>query len=150
MSYKYNSKNEEDTIKLAKKINDNCFNNMIICLNGDLGSGKTLFTKAFANYYGIKNTITSPTFSIIKEYNEDNKTLVHMDVYRIEENEDIGITDYFNNDCICIIEWADLIKKDLPNERLELNFSIAIDGSRDITLISYGKKYEILCKEIFK
>ena len=85
MEYKVTMKDEYDTIELAQNLESEKFPNMIICLNGELGSGKTLFTKGFAKALGIKDNITSPTFSIIKEY-AGELPLYHMDVYRLDGN----------------------------------------------------------------
>src|SRR5690625_632262 len=119
MEFKYTSRSVEDTLTIAQNIESEKFPNMIICLEGELGSGKTVFTKGFASALGIKDTITSPTFNIIKEYLNGEMPLYHMDVYRLEEtDEDIGINDYFNKNGITIIEWADIINDILPSERL--------------------------------
>ena len=88
--YKIITHDENETIAVAQNIESEKFPNMVICLNGDLGSGKTLFTKGFAHAMGI-DEITSPTFTIIKEY-VGELPLYHMDVYRLEDSkEDIGI-----------------------------------------------------------
>lgn len=146
MNYKITSYNESDTAYLAENIESEKFENMVICLNGDLGSGKTVFVKAFANALGIKDDITSPTFNIIKEYTDGELPLYHMDVYRIEDcNEDIGIEDYFDASGVTIIEWADMIKDKLPDERLDINFRIIDENTRVIILNPYGKQYEDIC-----
>ena len=119
---------------------------MVICLTGDLGSGKTVFVKAFASALGIKEDITSPTFNIIKEYTEGEMPLYHMDVYRLEDvREDIGIEDYFEKSGITIIEWADMIKDKLPEERLEIKFKILDENTRILVLVPYGRQYEEIC-----
>lgn len=146
MNYKITSYNESDTAYLAENIESEKFENMVICLNGDLGSGKTVFVKAFANALGIKDDITSPTFNIIKEYKDGELPLYHMDVYRIEDcTEDIGIEDYFDASGVTIIEWADMIKDKLPDERLDINFKIIDENTRIIILTPYGKQYEDIC-----
>ena len=114
MDYKIISHNELDTIELAQNIESEKFPNMVICLDGELGSGKTVFTKAFASAMEIEDTITSPTFTIIKEY-EGDMPLFHMDVYRLDGNTDgIGIEEYFNKNGVVIIEWASTKKNILP------------------------------------
>ena len=124
MDYKITSNSEEDTIELAQNIESEKFPNMVICLEGDLGSGKTIFAKAFAASMGIEENITSPTFNIIKEYDGELK-LYHMDVYRLnDKNDNIGITDYFKKKGICIIEWSDLIEDILPKKRLNIKFTM--------------------------
>ncbi len=148
MEYKYISRSEIDTIELAQNIESEKFPNMVICLDGELGSGKTVFTKAFANAMEIKENVTSPTFTIIKEYIGD-MPLYHMDVYRLEGNVDgVGIEEYFNKNGIVIIEWANTIKEILPEERLEIKIKVASENKRVIYLIPYGKKYEELCEAV--
>ena len=110
MEYKYTSRSITDTMELAENIESEKFPGMVICLDGELGSGKTVFVKGFAKSLGITETITSPTFNLIKEYNSGEMPLYHMDVYRLENNcETIGFNDYFNKDAVCIIEWSDMI-----------------------------------------
>ena len=101
--YKIITHDENETIAVAQNIESEKFPNMVICLNGDLGSGKTLFTKGFAHAMGI-DEITSPTFTIIKEY-VGELPLYHMDVYRLEDSkEDIGIEEYFDTGGVTSIE----------------------------------------------
>lgn len=150
MDYKFTSRNEKDTMMLAQNIESEKFPNMVICLDGELGSGKTVFVKGFAHSLGIEENITSPTFNIIKEYDNCELPLYHMDVYRLEENgTDIGITDYFNKGGITIIEWSEIIKDKLPEERLEIIFKFVDENTRVITCIPYGKAYEEVCDSVF-
>ena len=145
--YKVITHNENETIALAQNIESEKFPNMVICLNGDLGSGKTLFTKGFAQAMGIDD-ITSPTFTIIKEY-QGELMLYHMDVYRLEEsNEDIGIEEYFDRGGVTIIEWSDMIKDILPSERLDISFKITGENSRTLLFTPYGEKYKDICERI--
>lgn len=147
--FKVISHSEYDTVELAQNIESEKFPNMVICLNGDLGSGKTVFVKAFANALGIDEDITSPTFNIIKEYNNGELPLYHMDVYRIEDAlEDIGIEDYYDKNGVTIIEWADMIKDKLPEERLDIKFKIIDENTRVIVLIPHGKVYEDICEAV--
>lgn len=146
MEYKLTTNNIYETIELAQNIESERFPNMIICLNGELGSGKTVFTKGVAQALGIKETITSPTFTIIKEYSGE-MNLYHMDVYRLDGNIDgIGIEEYFNKDGIVVIEWAETIKDVLPKERLEICFKVVGENKRIITIKPFGKAYEDLCE----
>ena len=148
MEYKITLKDEFDTIELAENLESEKFPNMIICLNGELGSGKTVFTKGFANSLGIKDTITSPTFSIIKEYNGE-LPLYHMDVYRLDGNhEGVGIEEYFNKGGVVIIEWADTIKEILPDNRLDIYFKVVDEEKRVLTIKPHGKEYEELCEAV--
>lgn len=148
MEYKITTNNEEETIELAQNIESEKFSNMVICLQGDLGSGKTVFAKAFAASMGIEENITSPTFTIIKEYDGEIK-LFHMDVYRLNEiKEDIGITEYFKKKGVCIIEWADLIEDILPKNRLDIKINIIDENTRVFKIIPHGEKYENLCERV--
>ncbi len=149
MEYKFTSKSVDDTLTIAQNIESEKFPNMVICLEGDLGSGKTVFTKGFAAALGIEDTITSPTFNIIKEYTNGELPLYHMDVYRIEEiDESIGITDYFNKGGVTIIEWADIIKNQLPKDRLVIKFKVIDEDTRVLIFIPYGDRYEELCNAV--
>ena len=106
MDFKYVSKNVEDTLTLAENIESEKFPNMVICLDGELGCGKTVFVKGFAKALGIEDNITSPTFNLIKEYLNGELPLYHMDVYRIDDTGDnIGIKDYYKKGGVTIIEW---------------------------------------------
>ncbi len=148
MNYKITSNSDIDTIELAQNIESEKFPNMVICLEGDLGSGKTLFTKAFAKSMEITDNITSPTFNIIKEYQGELK-LFHMDVYRLNEvKEDIGITEYFKKNGVAIIEWADLIPELLPKKRLDIKIKIIGENKRIFTIIPHGEEYEDLCERV--
>ena len=144
--YKYTSRNENDTVALAQNIESEKFPNMVICLDGELGSGKTVFVIGFAHALGIEDNITSPTFNIIKEYNSGELPLYHMDVYRLDkDSNDIGIEDYFNKGGVTLIEWADIITDILPEERLQINIKVISENTRVFELIPYGEKYEELC-----
>ena len=145
MDYRYTSRSEEDTMELAQNIESEKFPNMIICLDGELGSGKTVFVKGFAQALGIDETITSPTFNLVKEYNSGELPLYHMDVYRLKDScEAFGFDDYFNKEAISIIEWSDLICNCLPEERLEIKFKVIDETTRVLILTPYGKQYEDL------
>jgi len=148
--YKYTSHCEQDTLEIAQNIESEKFPNMVICLRGELGSGKTVFVKGFASSMGIEEDITSPTFNLVKEYESGELPLYHMDVYRLEdEKEDtVGITDYFNKSGVTIIEWSDIIKDLLPEERLEIKFKVIDEETRILTLIPYGKDYEDLLSAV--
>ena len=146
--YKLTMRSEEDTIYLAQNIESEKFPNMVICLNGELGSGKTVFAKAFAHAMGIDG-VTSSTFNIIKEYNGE-LPLYHMDVYRLEDKDadNLGIEEYFTKGGVTIIEWADLIKDYLPEERLDIKFKIIDENTRVLILKPYGADYERICEDI--
>ena len=149
MEFKYTTKSEMDTIQLAQNFESEKFPNMIICLNGELGSGKTMFTKGFANALGISETITSPTFTIIKEYEEGEMPLYHMDVYRLDGmTEGVGIEEYYRKNGVVIIEWANTIKDILPKERLDIKFFVVDENKRVLTITPHGRQYEELCEVV--
>ena len=149
MEYKVTTKSVMETMELAQNIESEKFPNMIICLDGELGSGKTVFTKGIANALGIKEVVTSPTFTIIKEYLYGEMPLYHMDVYRLDGNTDtIGIEEYYTKGGIVVIEWADTIKDILPAERLDIKIKVIDEDVRSILLIPHGKQYEDLCEAI--
>ena len=151
MEYKITTYSEEETIELAQNIESEKFPNMVICLRGDLGSGKTVFTKGFAQAMEINEEVTSPTFNIIKEYLSGDMPLFHMDVYRLDgQVDELGIEEYFTKKGVTIIEWADMIPDYLPEKRLDIRIksSEEDEDKRIITITPYGKKYEELCEAV--
>ena len=149
MEYKITLRDESETIELAQNIESEKFFNMVICLNGDLGSGKTVFAKGFASAMGIDEVITSPTFNIVKEYTSGEMPLFHMDVYRLDETDvEIDFAEYFVKKGVTIIEWSDMIKDVLPEERLEINFKIIGENTRLVIIKPNGKRYEDLCEAV--
>ena len=149
MNFKYTSRCEQDTLEIAENIESEKFPGMVICLNGELGSGKTVFVKGFAKALGIQETITSPTFSLVKEYYEGEMPLFHMDVYRLDEGADsFGLSDYLNQDGICIIEWPEMIEEQLPEERLDVKIKVIDDDVRVFVFTPYGEQYEELCQAV--
>ena len=149
MDYKITSRNENDTIEIAQNLESEKFPNMVICLYGDLGSGKTVFSKGFAQALGIDEAVTSPTFNIIKEYTTGEMPLYHMDVYRLDGNVDgVDIEDYYSKNGVVIIEWADTIKDYLPEERLDIKFKVIDEDSRMLVFVPHGRVYEDICEAI--
>lgn len=115
----YETMSPKETFELGKKIGLEAKAGEIICLDGDLGVGKTVFTQGFAKGLGIDEAVNSPTFTIIQEYDEGRLPLYHLDVYRIgdpEEMYEIGYEDYFYGQGVCLIEWAKLIEELIPDE----------------------------------
>ena len=148
MEYRITTRGEMDTIEFAQNLESEKFPNMIICLDGELGSGKTIFTKGFGNALGIKESITSPTFNIIKEY-DGELPLYHMDVYRLDgDTQGVGIEDYYTKGGVVIIEWANTIKEILPEERLDIKIKVAGENSRILIVTPHGKQYEELCEAV--
>lgn len=143
--------NEEATFKYGEKLGKLLTKGSVVCLNGDLGAGKTAITKSIAKSMGIDEDITSPTFTIINEYDAEIP-LYHFDVYRIgssEEMYDIGYEEYINSDGICIIEWAHLIEDVLPEERLDIEM-LYDNLSRKMKLNPKGEKYIKIVEELMK
>ena len=148
MEYKLITNSEFETIEIAQNIESEKFPNMVICLNGELGSGKTMFVKGIANALGINEVITSPTFNIIKEY-DGELPLYHLDVYRLDSiNDDIGIEEYFTKGGVVVIEWAENIKSILPEERLDIKIKVLGENKRSLVITPHGQKYEELCEAV--
>lgn len=149
MDFRYTSRSVNDTLRIAQDLESEKFPNMVICLYGELGSGKTVFTKGFASAMEIDETITSPTFNIIKEYTTGELPLYHMDVYRLNEDDDtIGIKDYFNKGGVTIIEWADVIKNKLPEKRLDIKFKVIDEDTRVLVFMPHGEEYDEICSAV--
>jgi len=113
----YNSFSPQDTFEIARKLGQQACAGDVICLIGDLGVGKTLFSQGFAKGIGVVEAVNSPTFTIVQEYDEGRLPLYHFDVYRIEDSEEmeeVGFTDMIYGDGVCLIEWADMISDILP------------------------------------
>ena len=145
-TYKITTRSDEETIEVAQNLESEKFPNMVICLNGDLGSGKTVFTKGFASAMAIEE-VTSPTFNIIKEY-VGELPLYHIDVYRTNGKIDnLGIEEYFDKGGVTIIEWAEMIEDYLPEERLDITFKITGENSRVMVITPHGEKYVRVCED---
>ena len=111
--------NEKDTEKLGENIGQKVQPGTVIALIGDLGTGKTTLTKSIARGLGVTETVTSPTFNIIREYRSGRLPLYHFDVYRIgdpDEMFELGYVEYFYGDGVCVVEWADIIEELLPED----------------------------------
>ncbi|EQB34828.1 hypothetical protein M948_20850 [Virgibacillus sp. CM-4] len=147
-SFKMTTTTEEETMHLAQKLAILLKPGDVVTLEGDLGAGKTTFTKGIATGLCVKRNVTSPTFTIIKEY-EGELPLYHMDVYRLENSdEDIGFDEYFNGEGISIVEWPQFIIDFLPEERLDIHISYVNDQSRQIQLQARGSHFEWVLDEL--
>lgn len=116
-----NIKNEEETKEFGLKIGQEAVPGQVIGLIGDLGTGKTTLTKYIARGLGVEENISSPTFMIVREYHGGRMPLYHFDVYRIgdpEELFDIGADEYFDGDGLCVVEWADMVMPQLPEDSM--------------------------------
>ena len=117
------TENPEETFALGQKIGRAATPGQVYTLTGDLGVGKTVFTQGVASGLGITEPVNSPTFTIVQVYEEGRLPFYHFDVYRIgdiEEMEETGYDDYFFGEGICLIEWAELIKEILPENRISI------------------------------
>lgn len=125
---------EKDTFEYGKKLGENAKPGDIICLNGELGSGKTVFAKGFAEGLGINEPVSSPTFTIIQVYDEGKLPLYHFDVYRIGdimEIEEIGYEDYFFGSGVCLVEWSELIKEIIPDGAVSIEIKKNLEKGFD-------------------
>lgn len=117
-------KNLDETKKLAFEFASLLHGGEVITLSGDLGAGKTTFTQSLALAFGITQPVTSPTFTLMNQYQGKNLKLYHFDMYRIEDIDEIletGLTEYFgNSDAVCMIEWAENIKPLLPKQFIKI------------------------------
>ena len=131
--------NRDETLAFGEYLGKLLKPHMLLTLNGDLGAGKTTFTKGIGKGLGIKRIINSPTFTILKQY-QGNYQLSHFDAYRFEE--------IFDSDDICVVEWPEFLEDILPQERLAMTIKRIDDDHREFILKPIGKKYEELVKEI--
>lgn len=138
----YVTHSEQETEKLAFDIAKNFNNNSIIVLTGNLGAGKTRFMRGIAEYFGIQNDVSSPTFTIVNEYTpaaniQNVDKIFHFDVYRLsgcEDFEDSIGTDYFNSG-LCILEWGEIIKDILPPSTIYITIeATSVENERIITI----------------
>ena len=135
--YTYLSKSAEDTLTFAKNFAKDLKKGDVIDLVGDLGSGKTKFTEGVLSFFGIENEISSPTFTIVNEYNTPSVDIYHFDVYRLNNSYDfynIGGDEYFNKG-ICIIEWGEIIEDALPEKYTKITFERDLENENYRTLI---------------
>lgn len=148
---KKNLNSLEDTKKFGIKLGKALKPGDILCLNGDLGAGKTTLTKSIGEGLGVEDYITSPTFALINEY-EGKYPVYHFDTYRledIEEVDDLGFDEYIYGKGVSIIEWADRIEKVLPREKIIIDIKNGNNEEERILNISgFGKRYEEIIEEL--
>lgn len=137
---------EKDTFNIGKELGEKCKPGDIILLNGDLGVGKTVFTKGFGKGLGIEEPISSPTFTIMQIYEEGRIPLYHFDVYRIadiEEMDEIGYEDYFYGEGVCLIEWAELTEEILPDKCMSVTIEKDLEKGFDYRKITIDDRNHI-------
>ena len=146
--YEIKTHSEEETKRLAVRLALLLKPGDVITLEGELGVGKTMFTKGIAEGLGITRMVTSPTFTIVKEY-EGDLPLYHMDAYRLEySEEDIGFSEYFSGDGISVVEWAQFIEDFLPSERLNIEINYVDDHSRVVIFKPQGSYFKRIIVEL--
>lgn len=130
----YESWSEQETFEIGKKMAENAVSGQIYCLDGDLGVGKTVFSKGFAWGLGITEPVTSPTFTLVNEYEEGRLPLYHFDVYRIgcpDEMDEIGYEEYFYGNGVCLVEWSELIAELIPPEAYRITIRKNLEKGLD-------------------
>lgn len=144
--------NEEETAKLGTCLAELAEPGDVYLLEGELGAGKTTFTKGVAAALGIKRTIKSPTYTLIREYTEGRLPLYHMDLYRLdeEEAEELGLEEYFEGTGVTMVEWASLAPDELPDHYLKIQISRTENGEneREFRFTANGSRYERLLEEL--
>lgn len=139
--YEFVSHSEEDTINFASNFASKLNNHSIIVLSGDLGSGKTKFTEGILKYFGLEDEISSPTFTIVNEYDANNQKIYHFDLYRLSDVDEfyaIGGEEYLQNG-ICIFEWGEMIENILPSNYIKITFSRDLENT-DLRLLKIEDK----------
>ena len=115
----FESSGDKETFEFARKLGEKAVPGEVVALTGDLGVGKTVFTKGFAYGVGVRDHVSSPTFTILQEYDDGRMPLYHFDVYRIgdvSEMDETGYEDCFYGDGVSIVEWADVVREIMPPE----------------------------------
>jgi len=138
----WESGREEESFQLAKKLGEKAKKGEIYCLEGELGTGKTVFAKGFAKGLGIEEIVDSPTFTIVKEY-QGREKLYHFDVYRIEDIEElqeIGFSEMISGDAICLIEWASQIEEEIPENAKWITIEKDLEKGFDYRRICMGER----------
>ena len=150
LKYNFVSHSENDTIKFADEFASKLDRHSIIVLSGDLGSGKTKFTEGVLRHFGLEDEISSPTFTIVNEYDSGRLKLNHFDVYRVSDPDEIyaiGFDDYIFSDAVSIIEWANYIEEILPKDFLHIYIEKDLEKGEDyrkITITPYGERYDYI------
>ncbi len=134
MKKTFETNKAEETFLLGKKLAEQATSGQVYCLDGELGTGKTVFTQGFAAGLGIKEPVNSPTFTIVQVYEEGRLDFYHFDVYRItdvEEMYEIGCEEYFDGEGVCLIEWAQLIEEILPENVIHIKIEKNLEKGFD-------------------
>ena len=143
--------NRDATIALGKKIGQQLVAGDVLVLDGDLGAGKTTFTKGLAAGLEIPDIIKIPTFTIIHEYQDGRLPLYHMDAYRLENGgaEDLGLEEYFDGDGVSVVEWAEFVEDELPADFLAIHFKRTDDdNTRVLEFEPHGQHFDQIVKSV--
>ncbi|MBN8235573.1 tRNA (adenosine(37)-N6)-threonylcarbamoyltransferase complex ATPase subunit type 1 TsaE [Halobacillus kuroshimensis] len=147
-AFEWKSSSVQETNDMAVRLGEKLTAGDVLTLEGDLGAGKTTFTKGLGKGLGVKRTINSPTFTIIKEY-QGRVPFYHMDVYRLEDSdEDLGFDEYLDGSGVTVVEWAQFIEEYLPEERLDITIRYLDDTVRVFHFETASPRLEQVCKEI--
>lgn len=133
----------QETFEIGKQLGLEAKTGEVYCLDGDLGVGKTVFTKGFASGLGITEPVNSPTFTIVQQYEEGRLPLYHFDVYRIgdvEEMDEIGYEDCFYGEGVCLIEWSTLIQEILPEDAIHITIEKDLEKGFDYRRIQMERE----------
>lgn len=140
----------DETICLANQLATLLPDHALLTLSGDLGAGKTTFTKALGKAMGVKKVINSPTFTILKSYTmSDGQIFHHIDAYRLEGvQQNLGFDEIYEDDGICVVEWPQFIDEQLPKERLSITIVYVSDDERDFEFEPIGKEYDAIVEAL--
>lgn len=133
----------EETFELGESLGEKAQPGEVYCLNGDLGVGKTVFTQGFAKGLGIEGPVSSPTFTIVQQYDDGRLPLYHFDVYRIgdiSEMDEIGYEDCFYGDGVSLIEWSNLIEEILPEQLMQIRIEKDLEKGFDYRKITVEER----------
>lgn len=146
--WEYIAASPQHTINAGEKLGALLFEGAVLTLSGELGAGKTTFTQGVARGLGVTRNVTSPTFTLMKNY-QGRLPLNHIDAYRLENiTQDLGFDEFMEADGVTVIEWADFIADILPEEGLNVEFHINDDGSRTLLFKATGERYQEVLEEL--
>lgn len=148
--YEITTKSPRQTLRIGERLALLLRPGSVVTLEGELGTGKTVLAKGIANGLGVREPVTSPTFTIVKEY-EGEVPFYHIDAYRLEfSEEDIGFDEYFHGSGITVIEWAQFIKDFLPLEMLHITITYIDEHTRKIVLKPEGSDYDKVVRRLLR
>lgn len=150
MAFSVICKTLNDTENLAKRFSLVVKNGAFVCLLGDVGAGKTAFTKFLCKHLGVKEKVTSPSFVILNEYKSGILPIYHFDLYRLE-NEGVStiineLDEYSEGKMLTLVEWAEFSQNSLPFDRIEININYIDDTVREFVFSSFGEKSDVILK----